>query len=136
MAATLVALVREAAAGARAIARAYPEGCSAEALPWAVVKRFDEDVRGHVERDPRIEDGRDRVLIAAVTLAEAAPGKASSDKASSDKDAPDEADAPAREALVKAINDLEWVTVSRGIANRAAAALGYGEAGTRLRDAG
>ncbi|SEO52037.1 hypothetical protein SAMN04487843_10231 [Methylobacterium sp. ap11] len=126
MAATLVALVREAAAGARAIARAYPEGCSAEALPWAVVKRFDEDVRGHVERDPRIEDGRDRVLIAAVTLAEAAFGKA----------APDEADAPAREALVKAINDLEWVTVSRGIANRAAAALGYGEAGTRLRDAG
>ncbi|KMO19633.1 hypothetical protein QR79_19505 [Methylobacterium indicum] len=121
MAAKLVALVREAAAGARAIARAYPEGCSAAALPWAVVERFDADVRGHVERDPRIEDGRDQVLIAAVTLAEAGV---------------EEEDVPERERLVKAINDLEWVTLSRGIANRAAAALGYGEAGVRLRDAG
>ncbi len=124
MAAKLVALVREAAAGARAIARAYPEGCSAAALPWAVVERFDADVRGHVERDPRIEDGRDQVLIAAVTLAEAGLSGV------------DEEDVPERERLVKAINDLEWVTLSRGIANRAAAALGYGEAGVRLRDAG
>ena len=85
-----------------------------------VVKRFDEDVRGHVERDPRIEDERDRVLIAAVTLAETAS---------------DEVEPPERERLVKAINDLEWVTLSRGIANRAAAVLGYGEAGARLRDA-
>ncbi|KMO40619.1 hypothetical protein VQ03_13970 [Methylobacterium tarhaniae] len=121
MVAKLVELVREAAAEARLVARSYPSGCSADALPWAVIKRFDDDVRGRVERDPRIEDGRDQVLIAAVTLAEAAP---------------DEDRAPERERLVKAINDLEWVTVSRGIANRAAAALGYGEAGGRLRDAG
>ncbi|KMO33821.1 hypothetical protein VQ02_20025 [Methylobacterium variabile] len=121
MVAKLVALVREAAAGARGIARNYPAGCSADALPWAVIKRFDDDVRGHVERDPRIEDQRDQVLIAAVNLAEASS---------------DDADAPERERLVKAINDLEWVTLSRGIANRAAASLGYGEAGQRLRDAG
>ncbi|SFU90843.1 hypothetical protein SAMN02799631_03083 [Methylobacterium sp. 174MFSha1.1] len=122
MAAKLVELVREAAARARLVARGYPSGCSAEALPWAVIKRFDEDVRGHVERDPRIEDGRDQVLIAAVNLAEAAPD--------------DEAEAPERERLVKAINDLEWVTLSRGIVNRAAAASGHGAAGDRLRDAG
>lgn len=120
MAAKLVELVREAAAQARLVARGYPAGCSAEALPWTVIKRFDDDVRGHVERDPRIEDCRDQVLIAAVNLAEAAPG--------------DEADAPERERLVKAINDLEWVTLSRGIANRAAAASGYGAAGDRLRE--
>ncbi|AWN46416.1 hypothetical protein DK419_08875 [Methylobacterium terrae] len=121
MVAKLVELVREAAVQARGVARTYPEACSADALPWTVIARFDADVRGHVERDPRIEDGRDQVLIAAVNLAEAAPG---------------DGETPERERLVKAINDLEWVTLSRGIANRAAAALGYGEAGERLRDAG
>ncbi|TNC15744.1 hypothetical protein FF100_00245 [Methylobacterium terricola] len=120
MVATLVALVREAAAQARLVARSYPGGCSADALPWTIIKPFDDHVRRHVERDPRIEDGRDQVLIAAVNLAEARP---------------DDDDVPERERLVKAINDLEWVTLSRGIANRAAAALGYGEAGERLRDA-
>ncbi len=79
-------------------------------------------MRGHVERDPRIEDARDGVLIAAVNLAEARPDE--------------DTEVPERERLVKAINDLEWIVVSRGIANRAAAALGYGEAGQRLRDAG
>ncbi len=122
MVAKLVELVREAASQARSIARGYPSGCSADALPWTIIRRFDDDVRGHVERDPRIEDARDGVLIAAVNLAEARPG--------------DEAEAPERERLVKAINDLEWIVLSRGIANRAAAALGYGEAGRRLRDAG
>lgn len=121
MVATLVALVREAAAQARLVARSYPSGCSADALPWTVIKPFDADIRGHLERDPRIEDGRDQVLIAAVNLAEARPD--------------DEEDVPERERLVKAINDLEWVSLSRGIANRAAAALGYAEAGERLRDA-
>ncbi|MFH6783815.1 MULTISPECIES: hypothetical protein [Methylobacterium] len=121
MIATLVALVRDAAAQARLVARSYPAGCSADALPWTVIKPFDDHVRGNVERDPRIEDGRDQVLIAAVNLAEARPG--------------DEDDVPERGRLVKAINDLEWVVLSRGIANRAAAASGYGEAGERLREA-
>lgn len=122
MVAKLVELVREAAAQARLVARGYPSGCGADALPWTVIRRFDDDVRGNVERDPRIEDARDGVLIAAVNLAEARPDE--------------EAEMPERERLVKAINDLEWTVLSRGIANRAAAALGYGEAGGRLRDAG
>ena len=122
MVAKLVELVREAASQARLVARGYPAGCSADALPWTIIRLFDDDVRGNVERDPRIEDARDGVLIAAVNLAEARPGE--------------EAEVPERERLVKAINDLEWTLVSRGIANRAAAISGYGEAGQRLRDAG
>ena len=43
---------------------------------------------------------------------------------------------PERERLMKAIDDLEWTAVSPGMADRAAAVLGYGEAGQRLRDAG
>ncbi|KMO33503.1 hypothetical protein ACQVP2_05710 [Methylobacterium aquaticum] len=122
MVAKLVELVREAAAQARLVARSYPSGCSADALPWAVIRLFDDDVRGHVERDPRIEDRRDQVLIAAVNLAEARPD--------------DGSEGPERARLVAAINDLEWIVLSRGIANRTASAQGYGEAGQRLRDAG
>lgn len=37
--------------------------------PWKVIEAFDADGRDHVERERRIEDERDRVLIAAVKLA-------------------------------------------------------------------
>ncbi|WP_298967912.1 hypothetical protein [uncultured Methylobacterium sp.] len=125
MAIKLIGFIRTASAQARRVARAYPVGCRADDLPWSVIRGFDETVRGYVERDPRIEDQRDQVLIAAVNLAEG-PGP-------TDGDAEDD---PARARLVKAINDLEWVLLSRGIVNREAAALGYGDAGQRLRDAG
>jgi hypothetical protein len=109
--------VSRAGEAARDHARAHPGPLGADDLPWAVVRAWDTDVRCHVERDPRLEDGRDRVLIAAVTFAEAAH-----------HDGPDRAE-PARARLLMAIDELERVTLLLGRANHRAAQAGYGEAG-------
>jgi len=66
--------VRAAAAAARRHALAFRAPVDKDALPWSVIEAFDAKVRGHVERDRRIEEERDRVLIAAVNLAET-PGE-------------------------------------------------------------
>ncbi|MEH3117692.1 MAG: hypothetical protein PGN25_08895 [Methylorubrum populi] len=117
MAVSLADLVRGAAAQARRLAAAFPGAARADDFPWAVIAAFDADVRGHVERDRRIEDGRDRVLTAAVTLAEM-PGEAEADEVDR-----------ARRHLVRAIDYLEEAVLRFGIVNRAAARRGCGEAG-------
>ncbi|MFE1602382.1 hypothetical protein [Methylobacterium sp. ID0610] len=116
----LTSLIREAAAAARERAVTHPGVLEPDALPWAVIRAWDADVRGHVERDPRIEDARDRVLTTAVDFAETPP------------DTEPERVGPARDRLLAAIDDLERTTLRLGIVNRRAAALGYGEAGRRL----
>ncbi len=65
----LADLVARAATTARRHAQRFPGVLAKDRLPWAVIEAYDADVRGHLERDPRIEDERDRVLIAAVKLA-------------------------------------------------------------------
>ncbi|ACL61515.1 hypothetical protein [Methylobacterium nodulans] len=120
MEAKLVSLIRRAAASARSRAHAHPGVLQPDELPWAVIRAWDEDVRGHVERDPRIEDARDRVLITAVDFAETPP------------ETEPERVGPARDRLLDAIDGLERTTLRCGIVNRKAAALGYGEAGQRL----
>lgn len=127
---TLADLVRQAAHDARDRAAAFSGGAGRDDLPWAVTRAFDAWVRGHVERDPRIEDERDRVLIAAVNLAEARPQRSAEDD-SADEDAPDDVRAFLR-ALIEAIDGLEWVTLSQGIVNRRAAAARLGVAGRRV----
>ncbi len=117
VAVSLADLVRGAAAEARRLASAFPGAGRKDDLPWRVIAAFDADVRGHVERDRRIEDERDRVLIASVTLAETSP--------EAEADAVDRA----RRHLVRAIDYLEETVLRFGIVNRAAARLGYGEAG-------
>ena len=62
--------VRRAADVARRLTLAYPRGSRRDDFPFAVVAAFDTEIRGRVERDRRIEDERDRVLIAAVNFAE------------------------------------------------------------------
>ncbi|WP_336488430.1 hypothetical protein [Methylobacterium nigriterrae] len=112
--------VRAAAADARRRAMAYPGSASADELPWAVIAAFDAEVRGYVERDRRIEDERDRVLIAAVKLAEAPP-------------APEGEDAnPARGHLIDAIDYLEQAVLRFGIVNWEAAKRGFGRHGQRV----
>lgn len=117
MDAKLADIVRAAAAQARRKARAFDASSSKDALPWAVVEAFDAEVRGNVERDRRIEEERDRVLIAAVNLAETPP------------DEGEEAVEAARSALIDAIDYLEQAVLRFGIVNRQGARLGYGEAG-------
>ncbi|TFZ61351.1 hypothetical protein E4V01_01760 [Methylorubrum sp. Q1] len=117
MAVSLADLVRGASAEARRLAAAFPADGRKDDFPWAVIAAFDADVRGHVERDRRIEDERDRVLIASVTLAET----------SGDAEA-DEWDR-ARRHLVRAVDYLEETVLRFGIVNRAAAQRGYGAAG-------
>ena len=117
MAVSLADLTRGAAAEARRLAAAHPAGGRKDDLPWAVIAAFDADVRGHVERDRRIEDERDRVLIASVTLAET-PGDAEEDERDR-----------ARRGLIRAIDYLEEAVLRFGIVNRAAAKRGYGAAG-------
>ena len=112
--------VRSAAQDARRRAMSFTGGHGKDALPMAVVKAFDETVRGHVERDPRIEDERDNVLIAAVKLAESQP-----------EDAQDGVQ-PMLQVLLDAIDQLERVTLKEGIVNRKAAAAGLGTALQRL----
>jgi len=117
MAVSLADLVRGAAGEARRLAAAFPARGRKDDFPWAVIAAFDADVRGHVERDRRIEDERDRVLIASVTLAET----------SGDADA-EEWDR-ARRQLVRAVDYLEETVLRFGIVNREAAKRGYGAAG-------
>ena len=119
MAVTLAEIVREAADLGRDWAKAFPDAVTGDDLPWKVIEAFDAGVRGHIERDPRIEDERDRVLIAAMKLAEEPAG---------DDDGLDEA----RRALTDAIDYLEQSVLRFGIVNRKAAERGYGSAGNSV----
>ena len=102
--------------------RAFDGSSSKDALPWAVIEAFDADVRGHVERDRRIEEERDRVLIAAVNFAETPVEDG------------EEAVGAARDALIDAIDYLEQAVLRFGSVNRQGAKLGYGETGQRVTD--
>lgn len=113
---TLAERVRAAADKGRRLAVAFPGATKADDLPWKVVEAFDADVRGNVERDRRIEDERDRVLIASVILAE------------SDGDDV----ATARQHLVGAIDYLEESVLRFGRVSQTAARLGYGQVGDRV----
>lgn len=117
---TLADLVRAAILEGRRAVAAHPGAVSGEALPWRVIGAFDADVRGHVERDRRIEDERDRVLVAAVKLAE-----------TRDEDGPERV-AEARRHLLDALDYLEQAVLRFGLVNRAASRLGYGGAGERI----
>lgn len=117
MDAKLAEIVGAAAEQARRRARSFPKGMGKDALPWAVIEAFDADVRGHVERDPRIEGERDRVLIASVDFAETPPEEG------------EEAVEAARKALIDAIDYLEQAVLRLGIVNRQGAKRGYGDAG-------
>lgn len=117
MTASLADLMRGAAAEARRLAATFPGAIAKDDLPWRVIAGFDADVRGHVERDRRIEDERDRVLMAAVTLAEI-PLDAETDERER-----------ARRGLVRAVDYLEEAVLRFGVLNRAAARRGCGAAG-------
>jgi hypothetical protein len=117
MAKTLADLVIRAAASARRQAHRFPTSLTKDALPWAVIEAFDADVRGNLARDPRIEDERDRVLMAAVTLAET---PADAETAERER---------ARRGLVRAVDYLEEAVLRFGVLNRAAARSGFGAAG-------
>jgi hypothetical protein len=108
-----------AAAAARRRAAAFAGPAGRDALPFALIEPFDAEIRGHVERDPRIEDERDRVLIAAVKLAETPPDE-------------DEAVEAARAHLADAIDYLEQAVLRFGVVNRAGAKAGLGAAGARV----
>ncbi|WP_232630043.1 hypothetical protein [Methylobacterium sp. Leaf118] len=110
-------LMRRAGAEGRRLAATFPGGVDKDELPWRVIALFDAEVRGHLERDRRIEDERDNVLIAAVGLAET-PSDA----------APEETER-ARRRLVRAIDYWEESVLRFGLVNRAAARRGYGTAG-------
>ncbi|MDR7039310.1 MULTISPECIES: hypothetical protein [Methylobacterium] len=124
MADRLADAMRQAAAEGRARARAFSGGSGRDDLPFAVIAAFDARIRGQVERDPRIEDERDRVLIAAVKLAETPPD-----------DEPD-AFASARAGLLAVIDDLEQVTLRHGIVSARGARAGGGTPGERLTPSG
>ncbi len=117
MDAALADHVRAASAAARRHALAYRAPSGKDALPWSIIETFDARVRGHLARDPRIEDERDRVLIAAVKLAEtpAEEGDASI--------------AEARAHLVDAIDYLEQAVLRFGLVNREGAKAGLGTYG-------
>jgi hypothetical protein len=117
MAASLADLMRGAAAEARRLAATFPGAVAKDDLPWRVIAGFDADIRGHIERDRRIEDERDRVLMASVTLAEVPP------------EAETEERERARRGLVRAIDYLEEAVLRFGILNRVAAQRGCGAAG-------
>lgn len=112
--------VARATATGRRRAKAFSGLGGAEQLPWAVIEAFDADVRGHVERDRRIEEERDRVLIAAVGLAETRPEDGA------------EALAAARTRLTDAIDYLEQAVLRFGIVNAQAAKRGLGDHGQRV----
>ncbi|MCJ2135382.1 hypothetical protein MKK69_15195 [Methylobacterium sp. J-026] len=109
--------VRAASAAARRHALAFRAPAGKDALPWSVIEAYDARVRSHVERDPRIEDERDRVLIAAVKLAET-PVEEGEDTIAS-----------ARTHLVDAIAYLEQAVLRFGRVNRQGAKLGHGHYG-------
>lgn len=108
----------------RSRARGFPGRIGRDALPFAVLEAFDADVRGHVERDGRIEDARDRVLIAAVKLAETPPEEG------------DDVVERARAGLIDALDDLEQVVLRLGVVNRRAAKAGLGAAGGPVAERG
>lgn len=114
--------VREADAAARRAAAAFPDSVTKDELPWRVIEAYDASVRGHLERDPRIEDERDRVLITSVNLAELDPDD-------------DEAITAARRHLAEAIGGLTETVLRFGIVNRRAAQQGLGTAGQRVASA-
>ncbi|GJE61678.1 hypothetical protein [Methylobacterium trifolii] len=116
----LADLVRAAAEKARRLAEGYPRSGLRDDLPWKIIEAFDADVRGHVERDRQIENERDRVLIAAVKLADVRPD----DEAA----VVDEA----RRELVDAVDYLEQAVLRFGVVNRTAGARGLGVAGGRV----
>ncbi|MGU3539416.1 hypothetical protein [Methylobacterium sp. A54F] len=118
MTATIAQQLEAAASAARRQVRAFPGAISQDELPWRVIAAFDADIRGFVERDRRIEDERDRVLITAVTYAE------------TPRDGDPDAVAAARTRLLDAIDYLEQAVLRFGIVNRAAAKGGHGQAGT------
>ena len=117
MDAKLAAHVREAAAAARRHALSFRAPVGKDALPWSVIEAFDGEVRGNVERDRRIEEERDRVLIAAVGLAETPPEEG------------EDAVAAARAHLIDAIDYLEQAVLRFGLVNRQGAKLGRGAHG-------
>lgn len=110
---TLADPVARAAEAARRQAQRFPGGIAKDALPWAVIEAYDAEVRLYLERDPRIEDERDRVLIAAVKLAETPSDD-------------DEDITAARAHLVDAIDYLEQAVLRFGRPNRQAIKLGLG----------
>ena len=120
MTATLADRAARAAERARRHALAFPGSVSKDALPWSVIEAFDADIRGQVERDRRIEDERDRVLIAAVALAETPPDEAG-------------AVAAARRHLVDAIDYLEQAVLRFGVLDHRGAGRGPAQAGRRGR---
>lgn len=124
MNASLADRLGQAAHMARRHARAFSGGAAQDALPWRVIADFDVEIRGHVERDWRIEDERDRVLIAAVTLAETPL-----------EDGPETIEA-ARTGLLDAIDYLEQAVLRFGVVNRAGARHGLGAAGERATPPG
>lgn len=95
---------------ARGRALAFPGSVGKDDLPWAVIAAFDAEIRGRVARDPRIENERDRVLIAAVNYAETRG------------DDPPEDVATLRTRLIDAIDYLEQAVLRFGIPNRPAKA--------------
>ena len=114
MDAALADHLRAAAGTARRHALAFRAPAGKDALPWSVIEAYDASIRGHVERDPRIEDERDRVLIAAVKLAETPVEEG------------EDAIAAARAHLVDAIDGLEQAVMRFGLVNRQGAKLGHG----------
>jgi hypothetical protein len=123
MTGTLADSVADAARSARRQSLRFPSSLSKDDLPWAVIASFDANVRGRVERDPRIEDERDRVLIAAVKLAETPLDE-------------DPELAAARAHLADTIDVLEQVVLRFGIVNRQGAKLKLGSAGQRVGSQG
>jgi hypothetical protein len=111
MTTTLAERIGQAATRARRQALSFPASISKDDLPWAVIDAFDTDIRGNVERDRRIEEERDRVLIASVKLAETPPDE-------------EEEIAAARSHLVDAIDYLEQAVLRFGIVNRQGSKLG------------
>lgn len=106
----LAEAMKSAAEKARRRAMGFPGSVAKDDLPWAVIAAFDAKIRGQVARDPRIENERDRVLIAAVNYAETRA------------DDPPEDLATARSRLIDAIDYLEQAVLRFGIPNRPAKA--------------
>lgn len=121
---TLADHLARAADQGRSRARGFPGRIGRDALPFAVLEAFDADVRGHVERDPRIEDERDRVLIAAVKFAETPAEEG------------EEAVEQARAGLLDALDHLEQTVLRFGMVNRRAARAGLGAAGASVAERG